>query len=327
MSTRIVLLGRMAAWCDEEIQMRLRCPFEMTVIEDARRIDEFMDAIEAAEVIVGWPLRQEVAARAHNLKLLHASGAGIDGLQLDALPASVRVANTFHHEVAIAEFVLMAMLVLERQPAQHDARLREGNWRGSCIWGETPVLRELCDQTVLLIGAGHIAREVAARARAFGMRVIGVSRNPAGVSPEIYNEIQAWEGWESRLAEADWVVPSCPLTPETTGLIGGAQIGRMKRSAYLINITRGRVLDEEAVFEALRMRRIAGAALDVWYQYPADPDEACLPSRFPFHELDNVFMTPHNSGWTKRTIMSRVEDIAENINRLAEGRPLINVVR
>jgi phosphoglycerate dehydrogenase-like enzyme len=314
---RIVLLGRMAAWCEEEIAKRLTCEHEITVGEN-------MDAIERADVIVGWPLSAKAAAQAKNLKLLQAAGAGLDGIDFTALGPSVRVANTYHHEVAIAEYVLMAMMILARRPAMYDSLLRKGDWWGSCIWGETPVMRELYGQTVLLIGLGHIAREVAVRAKAFGMRVVGASRN---LHEGPYDEVVPFSEWQERLPEADWVVPCCPLTPETTNLIAAPQIERMKKSSRLINITRGRVLHEEDVFEALRTKRIAGAALDVWYQYPSDPDEVCFPSRFPFHELDNVFMSPHNSGWTLRTIMTRVEDIADNINRLAEGRELKNLVR
>lgn len=322
----IVLMGKMASWCHEELLKRMEVSHEFTLIRDPRRIDEFADALAAAEVIVGWPLTQAVIERCPKLRLIQASGAGVDGMNLDLLPPGVRVANTFHHEVAIAEYVIMAMLMLSRRAVEYDARLRSGKWDGSCIWGETPVLRELTGQTVLLIGLGHIARETALRARAFGMRIAGVSRKPP-VPADPYDRVIPFAGWESALPEADWVVPCCPLTPETTGLIGAGQVALMKSTAHLINMTRGKVLDEVAVFEALRERRIAGAAIDVWYRYPSDPGETCLPSHLPFHELPNVLLSPHNSAWTMRTIMGRVEDIAENINRFARGVELRNVLR
>ena len=116
--TRIVLLGKMAAWCEPELRRRMRCAYQMTVIADPSRAAEFASEIEQAEVIVGWPLTQDIADRARSLRLLQASGAGIDGLALDRLRPNVRVANTFHHEVAIAEYVLMAMLWLSRLPAE-----------------------------------------------------------------------------------------------------------------------------------------------------------------------------------------------------------------
>lgn len=320
---QVVLIGKMAAWCEPEIRARLRHPHRLTSVTDGRLAPE---AIEEADVIVGWPLSQEMAARARKLRLLQASGAGVDGLALDQLPPAVRVANTFHHEVAIAEYVLMMMLNLSRGPSGYDQRLRQGNWRGSCIWGETPVLEELYGKVVLLIGLGHIAREVAQRATAFGMHVTGVTRRPDSAAG-LYSKVADWNRWEEELPLADFVVPTCPLAPETEGLMGGRQFARMRPSAFLINITRGRVVDEQALYEALSQRRIAGAAIDVWYQYPSDPDVAVLPSGLPFHELDNVILSPHNSGWTRRTIMGRIEDIAENINRLVEGRELMNVVR
>lgn len=324
--TRIVLLGKMAAWCEPELRKRMRCPYQMTVIADPSRASEFSSEIEQAEVIVGWPLTQDIADRARSLRLLQASGAGIDGLALDRLRPNVRVANTFHHEVAIAEYVLMAMLWLSRRPNEYDARLRQGVWTGSCIWGETPVLEELYGKTVLLIGLGHIAREVAQRATAFGMHITGVTRRPNSVEG-LYSKIVSWDDWQAELPNADFVVPTCPLTPETAGLIGASQFAAMKPEAFLINITRGRVVDEQALYEAVKSRRIAGAAIDVWYQYPSDPTEPVLPSKLPFHELPNMFLSPHNSGWTRRTIMGRIDDIAENINRLAEGGELLNVVR
>lgn len=323
---RVVLLGKMACWCEAEIRARLRHPHEIIALPEGAGAPQAAATIASAEVIVGWPLTEAMAKQATRLRLLQASGAGVDGLSLDQLPASVRVANTFHHEVAIAEYVLMMMLCLARRPSDYDARLRRGNWEGSCIWGETPVLEELYGKTVLLLGLGHIAREVAQRAAAFGMHITGATRRPHSAEG-LYTRVVSWAEWEAELAHADFIVPTCPLTPETTGLLGAAQFARMRPSAYLINITRGRVVDEQALFDALQSRRIAGAAIDVWYQYPSTPDTPCLPSRLPFHELDNVILSPHNSGWTRRTIMGRIEDIAENINRLVEGGELINVVR
>lgn len=100
----------------------------------------------------------------------------------------------------------------------------------------------------------------------------------------------------------------------------------MKRSAFLINVARGAVVQEEALFRALKERRIAGAAIDVWYRYPKN-DRPFRPSRFPFHKLPNVVMTPHVSGWMLGTRQKRLQLVAENIDRLAEGRPLLNVVQ
>ncbi|MBM3736243.1 MAG: hydroxyacid dehydrogenase [Acidobacteria bacterium] len=322
---QIVLMGRMAAWCLPEIKRRVAGHHTFTVVADPTTVDQYAAQLTAAEVIVGWPLTQAILDRCPNLKLVQAAGAGVDGMNLESIPAGVQVANTFHHEIAIAEYVLMAMLYLARRPHHYDAGLRSGDWTGSCIWGATPVLPQLYGQTALLIGLGHIAREVATRARAFGVKLVGASRRPED-TPWVDRTVP-FSDWEAELPEADWVIPCCPLTPETAGLISDTQFSNMKPTAFLINMTRGRVVNERAAYEALRSGRIAGAALDVWYQYPSSEGESKPPSIYPFHDLPNVLLSPHNSGWTLPTILGRVEDIAENINRADRGISVLNRLR
>jgi phosphoglycerate dehydrogenase-like enzyme len=121
------------------------------------------------------------------------------------------------------------------------------------------------------------------------------------------------------------LVLACPLTPETRGLIGPAELARMRATASLINVARGEVVDEAALYEALRDRRIRSAAIDVWYQYPKDGVPR-MPSRFPFDKLDNIILTPHCSAWTERVVALRFRDIAANIDRLVAGEPLWNML-
>jgi phosphoglycerate dehydrogenase-like enzyme len=110
------------------------------------------------------------------------------------------------------------------------------------------------------------------------------------------------------------------LTPETRGLLGARELSLMKRSAMLVNVARGEVVNEDALYEALRKGTIAGAALDVWYRYPAGPGPT-LPATRPFHELSNVLMTPHVSGWTDGMLSARADVIAGNIERVGRGEP------
>ena len=116
------------------------------------------------------------------------------------------------------------------------------------------------------------------------------------------------------------VVVSAPLTPETTGLIGAAELARMRPTAVLVNVGRGPVVDEKALYTALVDRAIDGAVIDVWYDYPSSGNVGA-PSALPFHELANMLMTPHSSGLTRQTFDGRTADVAANINRLAAGQP------
>lgn len=321
----MVLAGGIAALGKELIEAHLECECRLTVLEGPDAVARNRRELEEADVIVGWPLSPEMVAAARKVKLIQAAGAGVDGLPFERLPPGAVVANTYHHESSIAEHVLLAMLLFTRRPLDYDRRLRQGDWRDSCIWGEWPRLEVLAGKIALLIGTGHIAREVARRARAFSVTTVAVSRRPE-LAPPDFDRTVGYSQWLDELGEADFLVPCCPLTPQTEGLVSEAAIARMKPSAVLINAARGRIVDERALYEALREGRIAGAAIDVWYRYPASRDERCLPSAYPFHELENVLLTPHVSAWTRRTVEGRMRDIADNINRLARAEPLRNVV-
>jgi phosphoglycerate dehydrogenase-like enzyme len=193
-----------------------------------------------------------------------------------------------------------------------------------------PPYRELFGRTIGVVGLGHIGRRVLKLARAYDMRLIAVSRTRP--TPQDASSLGlAWAGDQAQLrqlmAEVDFVIVTTPQLPSTIGLIGEREIALMKPDAYIINPARGPIIDETALYNALKLRRIAGAAIDVWWQYPDGPDDhETRPSRFPFHELDNVLMTPHISGGTDGTSSRRSRVVAENINRLYRGEPLLNVV-
>ena len=162
--------------------------------------------------------------------------------------------------------------------------------------------------------------------KALGMHVIATKGRPDPVLAA--EDSLDWLGGADQLGEllarADYVAVCAPLTDATRGLIGAAQFAQMKPDAYLINIARGPVVDEQALYEALRDRRIAGAAIDVWYNYP--PNGQGRPGNFPFEELDNLVMTPHVAGWTEGMLAARAALIAENIDRAARGERPVNAV-
>jgi phosphoglycerate dehydrogenase-like enzyme len=258
------------------------------------------------------------------LRLIQLPVAGLDQVRLDLVAAGCAVCNVFEHELGISEYVFAAMLHFTLDLAGRSARFKAGSWAGSPMQ-DAPPRRELAGQMVGCIGYGHIGREVAARARAFGMRVGAITASGRAGDPA-----PDWSGGPAELdrllASADFVLVACPLSKATRQLIGAAQLGRMRPGAVLINVARGAIVDEEALFEALRERRIGGAVLDTWYRYPSPAEPAVRPAGLPFHELDNVVMTPHCSGWTEGLLPRRFALIGDNLERLAAGRPLLNQV-
>jgi phosphoglycerate dehydrogenase-like enzyme len=250
---------------------------------------------------------------------------GIDLIDLASLPRGVPVCNVFGHETAIAEYVLMVMLAWA-----HRFREIEGEFRIRASWDSSWVKSgephgEIRGKTLGIIGFGRVGREVARRAAAFGCRILAVNRTAREAGDGVERVYPLTE-IDSALPQCDIVVLATALGPETENLIDAPRLALMKRSAFLINIGRGAVIDEDAVYAALRDRTIAGAALDVWWQYPNAAEPERRGSRHPFEKLPNVIMTPHNSGWTDGMNARRWAEIADNLNRFVRGEKPLNVV-
>ncbi len=302
------------------------------LLDSVHEIVDLSDALDkpgereqfaAADVIIGIKLTASDPMPAA-LKLYHAPAAGTDMIDISRLPAGARLCNAFGHETAIAEYVMTALLSRHVPLVDADTRLRKGEWK---YWaGRSDAMRtELGADTIGLLGFGHIGQAIAARAKAFGMRVVVANRSAVTASA-IVDQSFRLDQLNRFMAAADAIVVSLPLTDDTKGLIGARELAAMRPAAIVLNVGRGPVIDEQALFDALKARRIGGAIIDTWYSYPTPANPTGSPSRLPFHELTNLVMTPHMSGWTHGTIHRRQQTIAGNIRRLARGEPLINVV-
>lgn len=284
---------------------------------------ELAHKLADADAMISMNWRENMPP-APKLRLLHLPGAGTDDIAFDAVPPQVAVCNVFEHEIGIAEYVLSAMLQWAIGIPRMDAALRRGEWYGSHLSG--PRHGELYGQTVGIIGYGRIGREVAARARAFGMNILACSRTPKP-GDGLVDRVEPMAKLDELLSRSDFVLLALPLDSSSAGLIDRERIDKMKKSAFIINVARGALIDEQALFEACRDRRIGGAAIDTWYRYPAQGEVRGEPSSQPFRDLDNVIMTPHGSGWTEGLLPRRCRFIALNLDRLARGETLANVVR
>ena len=283
-----------------------------------------------AEIYLGYQFNATMARAATELKFLQVSGTGTDEIDFASLGPSVIVANTFNHERSIAEWVIMAMLALSRQLLQSDRHLRSGLWDSIFYDPVQELYPALRGKTLGLVGFGHIGVEVAKLARPFEMEIMAVTRNP---STRIGGDhglafLGRLDDLPRVLKAADYLVLAVPLESDTHRLIGPSQLDAMKSSAFLINVARAGLVDEDALFDALSAGRIKGAALDVWYRYPEARDGTgqALPANRSFQLLDNVILTPHSSGSTEETYRLRAEDSARIIQRVLDGKELTNVV-
>ena len=317
---KIVLKGIHATANAGRLRAKMRTRADIVLCESGAP-SELAPALAGADAVVAM----QWEASAPGLKLLQLPGAGVDGIAFETLPAGCRVCNVFEHEIGISEYVMLAMLEWSVRLCALDAGFRDGDWTPSVIL-LGPTHGELAGKTLGIVGFGHIGRAVARRAKAFDMRILAITRRrpeDAGDADAVYLAADIDEA----LPVCDFVVLACPLTAETRGLIDGARLAAMKESAVLINVSRGSVVVEDDLYHALKEGRIGGAVLDVWYQYPKPGGESVRPSRHPFHELANVYMTPHASSWSEGLLERRWTVIADNMDRLADGRPLRNLVQ
>ena len=300
-----------------------RTETEIVVLPD--RLDRPADreAYAAADAVVGVKY-DSAMPRSKNLRLFHVPGAGYDAVDFSVLPASAIVCNCFGHEQAIAEYVMAALLARHVPLADADHCLRRGEWR---YWAGAAerTHEEMAGKTIGLLGFGHIGKAIAARAKAFEMKVHVANRSPVALSP-LVDQSFLLENLAGFWSTADFIVVSVPLTPETAGIVGSDAFAAMRASAVIFNVGRGPTIDEEALYDALKSKRIAGAVIDTWYRYPQPGETRVLPSALPFQELPNLVMTPHMSGWTDGTIQRRQRTMAENIDRRVRGEPCVNVV-
>ena len=280
---------------------------------EVRTLEELERRASQADVLVVSGLwRNSLIASLPKLRFVQSFSAGTD--QYDkALFArrGVRLANAQGvNERAVAEHAMALILALTRQLHKARDNQRERRWRGM-IGDRALRERELGGGTLVIVGLGHIGMRLARLARAFDMRVIGVRRT-ATPAPEAADKVVAVSGLKGALAEADVVALTCPLTQETEGLIGVAALKALKPGALLINVARGKVVDEAALLAALRDGCVGAAALDCFHEEP-------LPAESPFWTLPNVLITPHTAGETGRYEGNLVDILVDNLERLLRG--------
>ncbi|GGF20411.1 2-hydroxyacid dehydrogenase [Williamsia phyllosphaerae] len=279
-----------------------------------------------ADVYVGGKFTAAMAAAAGRLRLIQVAGAGYDNVSLSDVSADTRVANTFHHESSIAEYIVSTAILLRRGFLTQDRALRRGIWATSVYDDTIDQPRTLRDARIGFVGFGHIGAQSWTVLRALGATGCAVTGSGSVDADE---HGLAWAGDTGALTrlldESDVVVVSAPLNDRTRGMIGRDELARIGSGGVLINVGRGPLVDPHSLHDALSDRSIAAAAIDVWYDYPSS-DGTGRPSELPFSELSNLVMTPHSSGVTRDTFVGRVGDITGNITRLADGRELLRVV-
>ena len=284
--------------------------FELAVVP--ARSAEYVEAIKDAEYLVGFVdglVDNELFTAGPNLKLIQLLSAGYDKADIDAArKAGVPICNNGGaNSVAVSEHAIMLMLAVSRQLVYQHRTVTAGNWRGN----STPELHELRNHTLGIIGLGTIGKKTARLATAFGMEILyyDIARltedqeDSLGVRFRLLREL---------LRESDVVTLHTPLNDSTRHLISGEELSFMKETSIIVDRSRGPVIDQAALYEALSSGKIAAAGLDVFDQEPPEQDN-------PLFGLDNVILTAHMAGPTYESNKARVRNSFDNVQRVARG--------
>lgn len=318
----LLLGGRMATTRAEQLKALLTTEFNIVTWAEGEPFEDFVALAPKADAFVGGRIKGDWPP-IPNLKLYQIPFTGYDWIGPAQVPADCQVCNTFEHEGTIAEYVFCTMLEWEFGITKSDRLFREVGWKGR-VPGTGPTHGELYGKTIGIVGYGHIGQEVARRARAFGMRCVAVTRTIRSTE-EPLEWIDTMQSLERLLGESDYVLIGLPLSDETRGLFNTDRLAQMKPDGVLINVGRGHIIEEEALYDALSNRRIGGAVIDVWYGYASEDNPDRMPWNFPFNDLDNIVMTPHNSALSETMHNRRWQFIAANLDRFNRGEPLENI--
>jgi phosphoglycerate dehydrogenase-like enzyme len=312
----LLVVGRLR----EGLLARLRASAGEATLVTGVDLEAFGAAASDATVILSWGASRDqlrrVVLMCPNVRWIHIMSAGLDSVlspELEESPATLTNGRGVFSQ-SLGEWALGAILYFAKDFRRLVRSQAEGRWDPFDVI-------EISGQTVGIVGYGDIGRAVATRAGAMGMRVLGLTRrgplpdHPDALAEQVFAPVDRIR----MIEQCDYVVVTAPLTPETRGLIGEAELAAMKPDAVIVNIGRGPVIQEDALIRALSENKIKGAALDVFDTEP-------LPEGHPFFSLENVLLSPHSADHTPVWLDHAMEFFLENLRRHRQGEPLVNVV-
>jgi len=305
---------------------------DQVVAMDELTDDELGALLPDVTVMVGYmrTIPRHRLSEATGLRMVHLLGHGVDQLLTEEVVELLRdrgvvVARSNPCAIPIAEFVVMNMIALSRRVlSMHTALAGRGDWSNDLVArrGQGVLGGELHGATLGIIGYGNIGREIHSRVTAFGMRVRAVARRPNDLTDAGLEYVHPWADMSAFLGRCEHIVLTLPLTAQTRGLIGREQVQAMRPGSFLYNVSRGALVDEDALFDGLSSGHLAGAALDVF----ASEDtvgRTGYPFSRPLHQFNTV-LTPHYSGATAEARRRALTTVGENLRRLRAGQPVSN---
>jgi phosphoglycerate dehydrogenase-like enzyme len=314
----IALYHRFHPWIAPQwFSERLRADFPQIEVVQLPNYDRITEEITDADLAIAWSLHGDQITAAKKLRWIHSTAAAVHALMTPELQASDIVVTNARavHGPVVAEHAMSLVFALAKRLPEAAKFQAQRHWAQQEICETHPRPRELKDATMVIVGFGSIGTSLAKLARALGIRVVAVREHPEKGS-ELADAMYGFDDLNRALGEGDFVVLATPVTAKTHHLMNAERLGHLKPDAYLINVGRGVLIDEEAFEHALRTNRFAGAALDVTTEEP-------LPPGSPLWTMENVFITPHTAGFAEKMWERHYIAYTENLRRYLAGEPLL----
>lgn len=321
---KVLVLSKMVKpqiWKENFNKLNKKAKFNLEfIIPKADEREEIKRYLPEVEVVIGGSFSKEDLDQAKKLKLFQIPFAGVDQLDLSLYKnrKDIFICNVHANRAAVAEHAFALILALAKNIVTNDRDLRLGRWHG--FSSKEPTI-QLQGKSLGIIGLGSIGWEIAKIGHLLGMKIFALKREIKEKDLEkkkILEFLGANKDLEKVIKESDFIIITVPLTQKTKGLIGKKEL-KLMQGKYLVNISRGAVIDEEALFKSLEEHYLSGAAIDTWYQYPTNEQKEILPSQYNFHKLENVVMSPHTAGYSDRALEENIKSVFDNIVRIYYG--------
>ena len=322
---KVLFCHRVRPELKDHYQKSLPSDIEIIIPEDISE-ETLLSYAGQVEIAVGYKFTKEFLDKAEKLKHIQVPWTGAETLDFDLLRQypNFTISNSHSNSLAIAEHAVALLLSTAKKIVYRDAAMRTNDWSTryndvSSVW--------LTGKTLGIIGYGAIGQKVAHILRkGFKMRILAIKRSPPDDCPKEVAFLGTTESLDYVLRNSDYILVALPLTNETRSLIGEKELKLLKQNAILVNIGRGEVIEEEALFNHLEKNKIAGAGLDVWYNYPKDRKKPEVKQNFPFEKLPFLVMSPHSAFKVESREIPFAEDIVTNLIAVFNGEPPINLL-
>ncbi len=308
-----------------DISLRDRTDERVEIVElDPDEKDKAIERAEEFDVVIGARIPRKFLEKAVNLKYFIIPFVGIPPQDKETLPdfPHLTVINSHFNYWMVAEHAFALLLASVKNIIPIHQKMKKGDWtpRYEHQWSQA-----LRDNTLLIVGVGAIGKEIARIAKAFHMTITAVKKTPD--ESDLVDCLGTNDDLHGLLPDADYIICTLPETEETRGYLGKKEFDLMKNGVHIVNVGRGPVIDEEALYHALTSGKVGGAALDTWWIYPPDEDARTntFPSNYPLDTCENVIFSPHRATHIDQRAKYRIKNLAMILNNLVEGNE-VNVV-